>query len=170
MADGIVVTLRAGRGLLLGLVLLLAVPSVAFAGTDTVTSAADSGTGSLRAVIAASNPGDTINFDSSLDGQKITLTSGPLIITHGLIIAGPGSTSLTISGNAQNTVFDIVANTSSDDVTISDLEITDGAASGQGTQGGGGIFADSVHSLTLQNDVITNNTATITSASSAGGG
>src|SRR5262249_12106523 len=40
-----------------------------------VLTNADSGTGSLRDTIAAANRGDTIVFDSSLDGQTITLTS-----------------------------------------------------------------------------------------------
>ena len=41
--------------------------------TLTVTSAADSGPGSLRAEIAAASSGDTIRFDQDLVGQTITL-------------------------------------------------------------------------------------------------
>jgi hypothetical protein len=54
--------------------------------TLTVTSAADSGTGSLRAEIAAAQSGDTINFAPSLAGQTITLTSGELAINKSLTI------------------------------------------------------------------------------------
>jgi hypothetical protein len=54
------------------LALSAAVPS--FATTDTVTSLADDGSaGTLRSVIAAASPGDTINFSVS---GTITLTSG----------------------------------------------------------------------------------------------
>src|SRR5262245_24647173 len=44
--------------------------------TWTVTSPADSGDGSLRAMIAAAQDGDQIVFHPSLQGQTITLTSG----------------------------------------------------------------------------------------------
>ena len=44
----------------------------------TVSSAADSGIGSLRAQIAAAQSGDTINFAPGLAGQTITLTSGEI--------------------------------------------------------------------------------------------
>src|SRR6516165_1256760 len=59
--------------------------------TWTVTNPADSGDGSLRAVIAAAQSGDQILFDPSLQGQTITLTSGELAITQGLDIEGPGA-------------------------------------------------------------------------------
>jgi hypothetical protein len=44
--------------------------------TLTVTNNLDSGAGSLRAQIGAAQPGDTLNFAPSLNGQTITLTSG----------------------------------------------------------------------------------------------
>jgi hypothetical protein len=66
--------------------------------TLTVTSAADSGPGSLRAEIAAANPGDTINFAPSLNGQTITLTSGELVLNKSLTIQGPGASQLAIGG------------------------------------------------------------------------
>src|SRR5262249_34324637 len=46
--------------------------------TLTVTNSADSGDGSLRAAIAAAQSGDQIVFDTTLKGQMITLTGGPL--------------------------------------------------------------------------------------------
>jgi uncharacterized repeat protein (TIGR03803 family) len=100
--------------------------------TDPVTTNADSGAGSLRAVIAAAAPGDTITFDSSLTGQTITLTSGEIIINEDLTITGPGSGSLTISGNSASRVFFMLSGT----VNISGLTITNGIAQG-GTGGGG---------------------------------
>src|SRR6516225_3286050 len=54
--------------------------------TWTVTSPADSGDGSLRAMIAAAQDGDQIVFDDSLHGQTIRLTSGQLALTKSLDI------------------------------------------------------------------------------------
>jgi hypothetical protein len=59
--------------------------------TLTVRTTADSGAGSLRAAVAAANPGDTIMFDHRLNGQTIALTSGQLTIAESLNIVGPGS-------------------------------------------------------------------------------
>src|SRR4051794_3432793 len=59
--------------------------------TLTVTNNHDSGTGSLRAAIAAAASGDTIDFAPSLDGRTIRLTSGELAISTSLDIEGPGA-------------------------------------------------------------------------------
>lgn len=72
-----------------------------FAGTITVTNTADSGPGSLRAAIAAANPGDTINITSM---GTITLGS-PLTISTSLTINGPGAANLAVSGNNLVQVF-----------------------------------------------------------------
>ncbi|HEV3083819.1 MAG TPA: hypothetical protein VGY66_28820 [Gemmataceae bacterium] len=67
--------------------------------TLTVTNNLDGGrggAGSLRAEIAAANPGDTINFAPSLDNQTITLANGPLQINKNLNIQGPGAGLLAI--------------------------------------------------------------------------
>jgi hypothetical protein len=98
--------------------------------TDTVTTNADSGAGSLRAVIAAAAPGDTITFSSALNGQTITLTSGEILINESLTITGPGASSLTISGNNSSRIFFINSGT----VSISGLTIASGLA--QGARGG----------------------------------
>jgi hypothetical protein len=101
----------------------------------TVTTAADSGAGSLRAEIAAAKSGDTINFASSLKGHTITLTSGELLINKGLTIQGPGAAQLTISGGHASRVFDV---TSSQLVTLTGLTISNGSTASN--SGGGGIF------------------------------
>src|SRR6516162_5237915 len=67
--------------------------------TWTVTSPADSGDGSLRAIIAQAQDGDQIIFDHSLRGQTITLTSGELAISKDLDIEGLGADQLAVSGN-----------------------------------------------------------------------
>src|SRR6516162_2860078 len=73
--------------------------------TLTVTNNLDSGAGSLRADIAAANPGDTINFAPTLDGRAVTLTSGQLVINKNLTIQGPGAALLAISGGNRCRVF-----------------------------------------------------------------
>ena len=70
--------------------------SLASAATITITNTNDSGAGPLPQAISDSSPGDTIDFDSRLNGQTITLTSGELLIN---LITGPdanhGNTTIT---------------------------------------------------------------------------
>jgi hypothetical protein len=119
--------------------------------TFLVSNLNDSGTGSLRAEIAAANahPGaDEIDFASGLTGT-ITLTSGELLITDSVTINGPGASQLSVSGNNSSRVFDM---TSGLDVTINDLTITHGFALDQA----GGILNQGSN-LTLSNDVLSQN-------------
>jgi len=67
----------------------------------TVTNTNDSGPGSLRQALADANDGDTINFDVSLKGQTIALTSGELVIDKSITITGPGSDQLAVSAPFQ---------------------------------------------------------------------
>ena len=55
------------------------------AATLTVTSLADSGTGSLRAVVASAASGDTINITAT---GIITLTSSEIAVTKAMSIIG----------------------------------------------------------------------------------
>ena len=73
--------------------------------TLTVTNNKDSGSGSLRATIAAAASGDTIAFANSLKGQTIKLTTGELEITTSLTIEGPGWGSLTVNGEVASRVL-----------------------------------------------------------------
>src|SRR6266850_8363457 len=81
------------------------------AGTIIVTTTADSGTGSLRAAIAAAGNGDTIQFDPALNGQSITLTSGELTVDKNITIDGPGANQLAVkksSGAPDFRIFHIL--------------------------------------------------------------
>src|SRR6516165_9288366 len=120
--------------------------------TWTVTSPADSGDGSLRAMIAAAQNGDQIVFDPSLQGQTITLTSGQLTVTKSLDIGGLGSDELTLSGNHASRVFAISGGVT---VTIAGLTITDGRVVGD--KRGGILNVGST--LTLAHDVLSVNNA-----------
>ncbi|MBR0344117.1 MAG: Ig-like domain repeat protein [Rudaea sp.] len=93
----------------------------AFAATLTVSNLNDSGTGSLRAQIAAAAGGDTIVFQNGLSGT-ITLAS-TLSIGRSLTIAGPGAANLTVSGNSAVRVFYVASNVL---VTFSGLTVANG--------------------------------------------
>jgi hypothetical protein len=140
--------------------------------TLTVTSAADSGAGSLRAEIAAAHSGDTINFAPSLDGKTITLTSGQLLLNKSLTIDGPGAGQLAISGgltwfhgrplNNGSRVFEVIG--SGTNVTLSGLTITDGSARGNPPYGsltgnGGAIATGYGSTLTVSGCTVSNSAA-----------
>lgn len=127
-------------------------------GTVTVSNTNDSGPGSLRAAIAASAPGGTIDF--SVTGT-ITLLS-PLVIDKDLTISGPGAASLSVSGNNAVVVFMTTYNTN---VAISGLTVSGGFNAHPGGWGGGIVNAGA---MTVSNCVITGNT--IPAGGGPGGG
>jgi hypothetical protein len=133
----------------------------------TVTSPADSGDGSLRAVIAEAQSGDQIVFDDSLRGQTITLTSGELAVTKDLDIEGPGPDQLAVRGGG-----DRVFETDGRSVTITGLTITNGVVRSPAggffswPAMGGGIYNGG--NLTLANVVVENNQAVGGDASNFG--
>ncbi|KOR37948.1 hypothetical protein AM228_03925 [Planktothricoides sp. SR001] len=137
-------------------------------GIITVTSLADSGAGSLREAIATANSGDTIQFDSSLANQTITLTTGQIEINKNLIIDGSNSAGLTISGNNASRVFDLRWTTDFQptNLTLKNLTIANGQTTGIGKAGAGaGIRTDQQTTLTVENTTFNNN-----KASGLGGG
>lgn len=131
--------------------------------TLTVLNAMDKGAGSLRDTISKARDGDTIVFDSGLSNRTITLTSDQLTINKSLDIEGPGASLLAISGNDNNRVFDINEGLT---VTIAGLTITHGRS--VGNDGGGGI-RNVGSTLTLANDVLSNNVARGGAESARGG-
>src|SRR5215468_9560539 len=132
--------------------------------TFTVTNLTDHDPGSLRAAVMAANanPGvDTIKFAPGLHGT-IRL-SDQLTITDDLTIKGPGANQLTVSGNNATRVFDISAS----NVTIAGLTIANGSDTADEVTnfGGGGILNEAGSTLTLNRDVLKNNTATASNSS-----
>ncbi|OUL27324.1 hypothetical protein BV378_11945 [Nostoc sp. RF31YmG] len=115
-----------------------------------VTTAADSGSGSLRSAIASAQAGDTIKFASNLANQVIKLTSGQINITKNLTIDGTGAANLKISGNNTGRIFEVEKHI---DATIRNLSIADG----QTTDRGGGIRVVDYGSLTVENCRFSNN-------------
>jgi hypothetical protein len=125
-----------------------------------VTSPADSGTGSLRAIIASAPSGSTIEFANFV--HNITLTSGELDVSTNLDIGGPGANKLTMSGNNSSRVFEIAAG----NVVISGLTITDGQKVGAN---GGGILVDAGATLNVDHVVMTDNQALADNGGADGG-
>lgn len=134
----------------LAMACLLAFSASASAATRTVTSAVDSGAGSLRAEIAAAGSGDTIAFDSSLNDQTITLSSA-IVIDKTLIIEGPGASHLTIDGNHATQIFVVSAG----NLSISGLTLANGATLADG----GAINFESSGSLSIANSTFSGNTS-----------
>jgi LPXTG-site transpeptidase (sortase) family protein len=141
----------------------------------TVTSAADSGSGSLREALAnACSSGAVIDFDPSLSGETIHLASqldvqGTQLTIDGSALAIP----LTLSGEGNVRVL----NAPTASLILNSLIITQGQTSGNGggvlgssltlknssvtashAASGGGIYL--VGSLNLVNSSVTGNTAT----------
>ena len=143
----------------------------------TVTTTADSGTGSLRAAIASANStatNDTINFNIPTTDAgcasgvcTITLTSGELVINDATtagtltITNTTGANNLILSGNNTNRIFNV--NTSGN-LTLSGVTMTNGKVTGGD---GGAVTSDGT--LTVTNSVITGNTAIYDSSSGNGG-
>src|ERR1043166_3440871 len=79
------------------LAIFFAITIPAYPGTITVTNTNDSGPGSLRQALIDANNGDTINFDSSLKGEAVPLTSAELAINKNITINGLGAEFLAVS-------------------------------------------------------------------------
>src|SRR5438552_4057169 len=122
--------------------------------TLTVLNNLDSGAGSLRYAIGHAHDGDTIRFDSSLNGRTITLSSDELAIKKSLDIEGPGASLLAVSGNDTFRVFDVVSEGLT--VRIAGLTITHGRT--VGNNGGAGV-QNIGSALTLTNDGLSSNVA-----------
>jgi hypothetical protein len=130
--------------------------------TTIVTNTNDTGPGSLRQALADANNGSTINFDPSLNGQRIMLTSDELVIDKNLTINGPGPNLLGVYRSSQTSfrIFHVMPGTS---VTISGLTISGGSSD---ERGGGGILNDHAI-LTLDSCIVQNS---FSAQFSAGGG
>ena len=128
-----------------------------------MTDSGDSGAGTLRQAILdanASSDDNMIDFDSSLSGQTITLTSGQLTIVNNGSLTVEGGGVITINGNDASRVFDI--NTGAH-VTLDGLTMTHGKASY------GGIIQNVNATLTVIDSTISYGRANSTSLPYGGG-
>lgn len=130
----------------------LSLAPTTYAATFTVTNLNDSGAGSLRDAISQANSAsgaDTINFTVT---GTIALTSD-ILISDDLTINGPGAANLTISPTGSARVFTLFPDPT---VTISGVTIS--RTSGSTDDNGGAIY-DYDGDLTIQNSVISGNSA-----------
>jgi hypothetical protein len=132
--------------------------------TITVTNTNDSGPGSLRQALADANDGDTVNFDASLKGQSIGLTSGELVIDKSITITGPGSDQLAVRTVDFQHYFRIFHVMASPTLTIEGLTIGPSIFFS-----GCGIQNDQA-TLTINNCVVVGNTGSTSGAGIANGG
>lgn len=89
----------------LGTAAALGAPRSASADVEAVTNCNDSGAGSLRAAVASTASGGTIDLGALTCGT-ITLTSGAIVVTQNyLTLNGPGAGALTIDGNYADRVL-----------------------------------------------------------------
>ncbi|MCB1811901.1 MAG: hypothetical protein KDK04_09315, partial [Candidatus Competibacteraceae bacterium] len=140
----------------------LALSGSAHAATFNVTTAADSGAGSLRDAVAQANSAagaDVITFNNGLG--TITLTSGQIDITETLTITGPAA-GQTISGNNSSRIFAVTA--VSQPLTLENLTLMDGATTATSpfparcaTDTGEGGAVCTLSPLTLTNSTISGN-------------
>ena len=134
------------------------------ANTITVTNTNDSGPGSLRQALADANDGDTINFDVSLKGHTIALTSGELVIDKNITITGPGSDQLAVGLHIPQYTFRVFHVMASPTVTIEGLTI------GPSLYFGGCGIQNDQATLTINNCVVAGNTGLNFGAGIANGG
>ncbi len=142
--------------------------------TITVTSAGDTGTGTLRQAILDAAAGDTINFSLPSGTTSIILTSDQLLINKNLTITGPGANLLSVvRGRApfqpffKFRIFEI----DSGNVTISGLTISNGIPAEVNTpigDSGGGILNQSSGLVTISHCVISGNSSAVNEGSGGG--
>ena len=109
----------------------------------------------------ANSEDDTITFDSALSGSTIDLTAGTntgaLVVNsdYNLTITGLGANNLTVSAGGASQVFDVENTGDAPGLTVSGLTITGGTG-----DVAGGIYTSSGTYFTLNNSVVSGNSAT----------
>jgi len=140
--------------------------SPADAATDSVTTCAGSGAGSLPAVVSAALPNDVITFAVTCPpGSPILLTGGTIDISKNLTIQGPGPSQLAVDGQDAVQDFHVDAGYS---VTISGITIQNGHIGCGGFCSGAGV--ENEGTLALTDDVVTNNSVKCGGSCGADGG
>jgi hypothetical protein len=115
-----------------------------------VTNTDDDGPGSLRQALLDTPDGGVIQFDPSIAGQVIALSTGRLIINKSVSIEGPVPAGMTISGSAISGVFGVATGLA----VFRNLSIVNGRST---TNGGGiGLGGDAIldHVLVANNEAI----------------
>lgn len=137
-----------------------------------VTTALDDSTAdsvlSLREALDAANASagaDTITFDSSLSGQRISLAQSQLVISDPVTITGLGALNTIIDAQTHSRVFNITSTAGA--VTLEGLTITGGLTEVQDASGAGIRYLAS-GTLTLIDSAVTVNATTGLNSQGAG--
>ncbi|RWA26100.1 glycosyl hydrolase [Pseudomonas veronii] len=136
----------------------------------TVTSAADSGAGTLRQALTDVGVGETVTF--STPGMTVNLDT-QLVIAKNLTIDGDlnndGVADVTLSGQYKTQVLKVNSGVTA---TLDGLVITKGLAAGDGSNGGSGISAANLLGAGISNfgNLTLNNVSVTENAASGGGG
>ncbi|MGD1875821.1 MAG: right-handed parallel beta-helix repeat-containing protein [Mastigocoleus sp.] len=117
----------------------------------TVTSKADSGSGSLRQAINQAKEGDTIKFSSSLANQTISLDKS-IGIPKSLTIDGGDAPNLTLSGSNKTNIFWF--GVEGKDLTVKNLTFADSYFD---KASGGAIWAKDNSNVRIENSVFKDN-------------
>lgn len=159
----------AGWVWVLGLFALLAAV-LAQAAVHEVTTAADSGPGSLRTAIAAANASpddDEIVFAPGLDhATPIVLLSGQLLIQDNGRLTLRGEGRIVVDGNANGRVIDIADDAN---VVIEGMTLRNGEVDWIGTRDGGGLYVGAGATVALDRVVVSGNRVAANSMLSGGG-
>ncbi len=133
-------------------VLPFATRSAALTCDYTVTTLADSGTGSLRAGLA-----DAAATDICFGVQGTITVLSPLQIAQSMTITG--SSAVTISGSSQVQIFVVSPSAATDIITITSLNLTAGFATLSLNQPGGGALWIQQGNVSLSGVTMTSNSA-----------
>ncbi len=125
----------------------------------TVTTAANSGSGSLREAIASASSGDTVAFSSELANKTIRLDE-QLVIDKDITLDGAAAPNLTLSGEDKTRILHV--DYSYVDVVVRNLTFANGRAADSDpnkTQQGGAIELRGPNTLVVENSRFINNSA-----------
>lgn len=152
---------------LFGLCIVFCLAQTSFAAIYTVTKTVDTNDGmcntdcSLREAVAAANAtpdNDIIEFSLTVFNapQTITLMLGEMVAANNgtLLVRGPGSRKLTISGNSASRIFSTVGDGI---LTIENLGLTAGNGAGAANTGRGGAVYNNGGTLTLRDVILFSN-------------
>ena len=118
------------------------------AATHTVTSNADAGMGSLRAIINDALPEDTIVFAPNV--LTITLTGDEIKVTNSLtIIGGSGNSRVVLRGGNNSRIFNVQATLKANNLVFE----------GGNAANGGAVYIDKDCGFTAENCLFRSNTA-----------
>ncbi len=133
--------------------------------STTVTNTNDSGPGSLRCALASAFSGSEVDF--VLPTPAVITLASTLLVSKSVAIQGPGAGLLTISGNNQNRVFNVLPGNF--DVDFSDLTVSAGRITGANgvITRGAGVYNQSSGVVSLTRSTVSGHT--ITNPTPAGG-